>query len=82
MEAKQHTPPVLMVLDDPNANRRNTNANDGNQGRYSFCGGLGHTVLEYPKIDKVAGRIASGQKDSIASTDEGYCGSWRSFFFH
>ena len=30
MEAKQRMPPVLMVLDDPNDNRRNDNANDGN----------------------------------------------------
>ena len=76
MEAKQHTPPVLMVLDDPNANRRNTNANDGHQGGCSFCGGLGHAVLDCLKIDKVSGRIASGQKDAIDSTSEGYGGNW------
>merc|ERR1719296_501895 len=75
MEAKQRIPPVLMVLDDPHSNRGSAQ-NQEYKGGCSFCGGLGHSVLDCPKIDKVAGRIASGHKDAIASSGSGYGGNW------
>ena len=48
---------------------------EGHTGGCSFCSGLGYSVLDCPKIDKVAGRIASGHKDAIASTGSGYGGN-------
>merc|ERR1740121_604032 len=69
-EAHQRLPPVLMILNDPM--ERKTIGGRG----CSFCGGLGHSVLDCPKIDKVAGRVASGHKDAIASTRNGYGGNW------
>jgi len=68
-EARQRIPPVLMMLDDPR-----DNAQDGTVG-CSYCGGLGHTVVECPKIDKNARQIASGRKDALASNG-GYGGEW------
>jgi len=61
-EAKQRIPPVLLMLDDP----RETNA-DGSG--CSFCGGLGHTIVDCPKIDKDARRVASGLKDALTGGD-------------
>lgn len=68
-EAKQRIPPVLMMLDDP----REQNGGEG--GGCSFCGGLGHTIVDCPKIDKDARRVASGHKDALA-TGGGYGGDW------
>lgn len=67
-EARQRIPPVLMMLDDPREN-------GGAEGGCSFCGGLGHTIVDCPKIDKDARRVASGHKDALA-TGEGYGGDW------
>lgn len=67
-EAKQRIPPVLMMLDDPREN------NPGGGG-CSFCGGLGHTIVDCPKIDKDARRVAGGHKDALA-TGDGYGGDW------
>jgi ATP-dependent RNA helicase DDX41 len=61
-EARQRIPPVLMMLDDP---RENVAASGG----CSFCGGLGHTIVDCPKIDKDARRVASGHKDAITGGD-------------
>jgi ATP-dependent RNA helicase DDX41 len=47
---------------------------DGSRG-CSFCGGLGHSIVDCPKIDKDARRVAGGHKDAIASGD-GYGGDW------
>ena len=58
-EAKQRIPPVLLLLDDP----RDEHA--GGQG-CSFCGGLGHTIVDCPKIDKDARRVAGSHRDVIA----------------
>ncbi|CAB9527790.1 Putative DEAD-box ATP-dependent RNA helicase 43 [Seminavis robusta] len=68
-EARQRIPPVLMMLDDP----REQNGGEG--GGCSFCGGLGHTIVDCPKIDKDAKRVASGHKDALA-TGGGYGGDW------
>jgi ATP-dependent RNA helicase DDX41 len=66
-EARQRIPPVLMMLDDP----REQNGGLG----CSYCGGLGHSVVSCPKIDKNARQVASGHKDALA-TGEGYGGDW------
>jgi ATP-dependent RNA helicase DDX41 len=66
-EARQRIPPVLMMLDDP----RDKNGGVG----CSYCGGLGHTIVDCPKIDKNARTMASGKKDALA-TGEGYGGDW------
>ena len=57
-EARQRIPPVLMMLDDP----RDKNGGAG----CSFCGGLGHTIVDCPKIDKDARRVAGSHKDVLA----------------
>jgi ATP-dependent RNA helicase DDX41 len=57
-EARQRIPPVLLMLDDP----REQNGGAG----CSFCGGLGHTIVDCPKIDKDARRVAGGHKDALA----------------
>jgi ATP-dependent RNA helicase DDX41 len=57
-EARQRIPPVLMMLDDP----REKNGGAG----CSFCGGLGHTIVDCPKIDKDARRVAGSHKDVLA----------------
>lgn len=66
-EARQRIPPVLMMLDDPRDN--------GVEGGCSFCGGLGHTLIDCPKIDRDARRVAGGHKDALA-TGDGYGGDW------
>lgn len=66
-EARQRIPPVLMMLEDP----RDKNGGMG----CSYCGGLGHTVVTCPKIDKNARQVASGRKDALA-TGQGYGGDW------
>ena len=50
-EAKQKIPPVLMSLEDPIAESR-TGAKDLKAG-CSFCGGLGHSVLDCPKLRSI-----------------------------
>ena len=65
-EARQRIPPVLMMLDDP----RDRNGGAG----CSYCGGLGHTVVDCPKIDKNARQMASGRKDALATGN--YGGDW------
>jgi ATP-dependent RNA helicase DDX41 len=65
-EARQRIPPVLMMLEDPR---------DHNNGAgCSYCGGLGHTIVDCPKIDKNARQVASGRKDALATGD--YGGDW------
>jgi ATP-dependent RNA helicase DDX41 len=61
-EARQRIPPVLMMLDDP----RDKNPGGG---ACSFCGGLGHTIINCPKIDKDARRVAGGHKDALTGGD-------------
>ena len=70
-EAHQRIPPVLMIMDDP---LENIVRSDGTQG-CAFCGGLGHSIVDCPKIDKDARRVAGGHKDALASGD-GYGGDW------
>mmetsp|Transcript_51088 Transcript_51088/g.123316 ORF Transcript_51088/g.123316 Transcript_51088/m.123316 type:complete len:684 (-) Transcript_51088:125-2176(-) len=67
-EARQRIPPVLMMLDDP----RDKNGGVG----CSYCGGLGHTIVDCPKIDKNARQVASGRKDALVSAGGGYGGDW------
>ena len=61
-EARQRIPPVLMMLEDP---RENFAGNGG----CSFCGGLGHAIVDCPNIDKDARRVASGHKDALTGGD-------------
>jgi len=68
-EAHQRIPPVLMIMDDP---LDNIGADGGPKG-CSFCGGLGHTIVDCPKIDKDARRVAGGRRDALAVGD-GYGG--------
>ena len=68
-EAHQRIPPVLMIMDDP---LDNVTADGGTKG-CSFCGGLGHTIVDCPKIDKDARRVAGGRRDALA-TGDGYGG--------
>eukprot|EP00559_Dactyliosolen_fragilissimus_P001108 CAMPEP_0184862076 /NCGR_PEP_ID=MMETSP0580-20130426/6607_1 /TAXON_ID=1118495 /ORGANISM="Dactyliosolen fragilissimus" /LENGTH=769 /DNA_ID=CAMNT_0027359799 /DNA_START=69 /DNA_END=2378 /DNA_ORIENTATION=+ len=80
-EAKQRIPPVLLIMDDPLEQQMALNAagtSDGSNGDggvrgCSFCGGLGHTIVDCPKIDKDARRVT--RKDALASGD-GYGGDW------
>jgi len=69
-EAHQRIPPVLMIMDDPLDNV--VTDGSGTKG-CSFCGGLGHTIVDCPKIDKDARRVAGGRKDALA-TGDGYGG--------
>ena len=68
-EAHQRIPPVLMIMEDP---LENVEREDGTKG-CSFCGGLGHSIVDCPKIDKDAKRVT--RKDALASGD-GYGGDW------
>jgi ATP-dependent RNA helicase DDX41 len=68
-EAHQRIPPVLMIMDDP---LEDVQREDGSKG-CSFCGGLGHSIVDCPKIDKDARRVT--RKDALASGD-GYGGDW------
>ena len=68
-EAHQRIPPVLMIMEDP---LENVQREDGVKG-CSFCGGLGHSIVDCPKIDKDARRVT--RKDALASGD-GYGGDW------
>ena len=68
-EAHQRIPPVLMIMDDA---MDNVQADGGTKG-CSFCGGLGHTIVDCPKIDKDARRVAGGRRDALA-TGDGYGG--------
>jgi len=76
-EAHQRIPPVLMIMDDPFENAGNGGeGGDGAAGGprgCSFCGGLGHTIVDCPKIDKDARRVAGGRRDALA-TGDGYGG--------
>ena len=68
-EAHQRIPPVLMIMDDPLDNA----GEDGGTKGCSFCEGLGHTIVDCPKIDKDARRVAGGRRDALA-TGDGYGG--------
>ena len=73
-EAHQRIPPVLMVMDDPLETAEAANKATGTKG-CSFCGGLGHSIVDCPKIDKDARRVAGGHKDALV-TGNGYGGDW------
>ncbi|EJK69601.1 hypothetical protein THAOC_09127, partial [Thalassiosira oceanica] len=73
-EAHQRIPPVLMIMDDPlEGVAAGAWGTAGGPKGCSFCGGLGHTIVDCPKIDKDARRVAGGRKDALASGD-GYGG--------
>lgn len=74
-EARQRIPPVLMIMDDPQEHM-DAAARDGASRGCSFCGGLGHTIVDCPKIDKDARRVATGHKDALAVAGGGYGGDW------
>eukprot|EP00977_Amphora_coffeiformis_P012120 scaffold2992_cov214-Amphora_coffeaeformis.AAC.2 len=60
-EARQRIPPVLEMLEDP----RDLMKGDKTAGGCSFCGGLGHSILNCPKIEKDAKKIHRGQHDAL-----------------
>jgi ATP-dependent RNA helicase DDX41 len=66
-EAKQRIPPVLLMLEDPREQLALQNGGSTATGGCSFCGGLGHTIMDCPKIDKDARRVAGSHRDMIAS---------------
>ena len=73
-EAHQRIPPVLMIMDDPLESYGAGGADESGGPRgCSFCGGLGHTIVDCPKIDKDARRVAGGRRDALA-TGDGYGG--------
>jgi ATP-dependent RNA helicase DDX41 len=73
-EAHQRIPPVLMIMDDPLESYGAGGADEGGGPRgCSFCGGLGHTIVDCPKIDKDAWWVAGGRRDALA-TGDGYGG--------
>jgi ATP-dependent RNA helicase DDX41 len=75
VEAKQRIPPVLLMLDDPrDQNNNNAGGNSSTGVGCSFCGGLGHTIIDCPKIDKDAKRVAGSHRDVLTSTGGG--GDW------
>ena len=63
-EARQRIPPVLELLQDPRPSAR-TNGAAGTTGGCSFCGGLGHSIVDCPKIEKDAKRIQRGNYDGL-----------------
>lgn len=69
MEAKQRVPPVLMALDDP----RERNAGNGD---CSYCGGLGHSITECPKLEESRAKISGKTRDFLAGNSGGYGGDW------
>jgi len=71
-EAHQRIPPVLMLMEDP---AELIAGSEGTSQGCSFCGGLGHTIVDCPKIDKDARRVASGHRDALSSGG-GYGGDW------
>jgi ATP-dependent RNA helicase DDX41 len=74
-EAHQRIPPVLLIMDDPAEHAQAESGATGTAKGCSFCGGLGHTIVDCPKIDKDARRVAGGHKDAFKSGD-GYGGDW------
>lgn len=68
-EAHQRIPPVLMIMDDPLEDSQKVGSSKG----CSFCGGLGHSIVDCPKIDKDAKRVT--RKDALVSGN-GYGGDW------
>ncbi|KAH8052776.1 ATP-dependent RNA helicase [Aureococcus anophagefferens] len=70
VEAKQRVPPVLQVLDEPDANRL-----AGDAKGCAFCGGLGHRITDCPKRDKDARRLNANRRDMIAGSG-GAGGDW------
>ena len=72
-EAHQRIPPVLMIMDDPLESYGAGGGEGGGPRGCSFCGGLGHTIVDCPKIDKDARRVAGGRRDALA-TGDGYGG--------
>ena len=69
IEAKQRVPPVLQVLDEPEANALSSGV------ACAFCGGLGHRITECPKRDKDARRLNANRRDMISGTG-GVGGDW------
>jgi len=60
-EARQRIPPVLEMLEDP----RPTEGAGGAEGGCSFCGGLGHSIVDCPKIEKDSKRLQRGHYDAL-----------------
>ncbi|KAL7578761.1 hypothetical protein ACA910_015992 [Epithemia clementina (nom. ined.)] len=63
-EARQRIPPVLELLQDPRPSSGNA-ADGAGGGGCSFCGGLGHSIVDCPKIEKDAKRIQRGNYDAL-----------------
>jgi ATP-dependent RNA helicase DDX41 len=67
-EAKQKIPPVLMALHDPTENLRLA-VHDDDEG-CPYCGGLGHRILDCPKLQAVNRQKAPSNRQS--ALDDGY----------
>ena len=62
-EAKQKIPPVLMTLDDP---REGMEADNSSTEACQYCSGLGHNVLDCPKL----AAVNKGKQSSAYGYDE------------
>ena len=66
-EAKQRIPPVLATLDDPMEQAEAMAKLSGVRG-CAFCGGLGHRIMDCPKLEQQ-------QKETAAGARKDYFGS-------
>ncbi|KAL3777659.1 hypothetical protein ACHAW5_010983 [Stephanodiscus triporus] len=63
----QRIPPVLMIMDDPLRIMGPGLTRGGGPRGCSFCGGLGHTIVDCPKIIKMPGGCE--ERDALTETD-------------
>ena len=67
-EARQRILPVLEMLQD---SRPKDDANAAGTGGCSFCGGLGHSIVDCPKIEKDSKRLQRGHYDALQMGRDG-----------
>lgn len=63
LEAKQHVPPVLMAIDDPTER-------EGAGTGCAFCGALGHSIMDCPKMEQQRKQTAAPRRDMLRSEGE------------
>ena len=63
IEAKQRVPPFLLALEDPAGDARAAGAGTGEG--CAFCGGLGHNILDCPKLEAQR-KQAAPRRDMLA----------------
>lgn len=65
-EAKQRIPPFLAALEDPMDEMLALEAVSGTKG-CAYCGGLGHRIIDCPKLKSQASKQQSAQKDYLGA---------------